>query len=246
MKDDIFLSVIIPAYNEAKRLPSSITKCVSFLSEQDFNSEILIVENGSTDYTLQIAKDVANDISCNKVQIRVIGESGRGKGRAVQRGLLDAHGEYCFMADADLSMPIEQVSRFLPPSLSNFDIAIGSREAEGSVRYNEPLYRHLGGRVMNTIIRLLALPELHDTQCGFKCFRAPVAKHLFSLQTQMGWAFDVEILYLAKYFHYHVVEVAIDWYFNAESKLNLVKDTWQMIRDIYTIRKSLEKKFDYN
>lgn len=238
MDNIIFLSIIIPAHNEANRLPNTLEKIICFLKQQSYSSELLIVENGSQDNTFAIAQQCSQQLSSEKVHIEAIHIEEKGKGRAVQRGMLEARGTFRFMADADLSMPIEEVSLFLPPLLHNYDVAIGSREAPGSVRYNEPLYRHWGGRFINLLIQWLALPGLQDTQCGFKCFRGPVAEHLFSKQTLMGWAFDVEILYLAQKFNYSIVEVPIHWYFNSESKLHLLHDTFQMIRDIYSIRKN--------
>ncbi len=232
-----FLSIIIPAHNEAKRLPDTLSKVIEFLETQPYTGEVLVVENGSQDATLQISMEFASRYT----QLRVIHETEKGKGRAVQRGMLEACGEYRFMADADLSMPIHEVNRFIPPQLDDIDVAIGSREAASAVRYNEPIYRHLGGRAINLIIRLLALPDFHDTQCGFKCFHAPVADDLFSRQSQMGWAFDVEILYLARLRHYNIVEVPVDWYFNPESKLSVVHDAFRMIIDIWSIRKNARR-----
>ena len=236
MSEKVFLSVIIPAYNEAKRLPATVKKCALFLALQPYISELIVVENGSQDNTFALAQELSQRLSKANVLVKAIKDEGRGKGRAVRSGMLEATGEYRFMADADLSMPIEEVTRFLPPALSGYDVAIGSREASDAVRHNEPTYRHLGGRVMNSIIRLLALPGLQDTQCGFKCFRDAAAEELFSKQTQMGWAFDVEILYLARKMNYTIVEVPINWYYNPESKLNLIRDALQMIKDIYSIR----------
>ena len=141
------------------------------------------------------------------------------------------------MADADLSMPINEINHFIPPYLDDFDIAIGSRETAGARRYNEPFYRHWGGRFINLLIRMLALPDLQDTQCGFKCFRAEVAMDLFNLQTLDGFAFDVEVLFLARQRAYRIIEVPVNWYYNPESKVHLVKDTFRMIADIWTIRR---------
>jgi hypothetical protein len=142
------------------------------------------------------------------------------------------------MCDADLSMPIGGVSRFIPPQLNDPDIAIASREAPGAVRYHEPFYRHLGGRAINLMIRLFALPGLHDTQCGFKLFRASLAELLFRQMTLTGWSFDIEILYIARLHGYNIVEVPIPWYFNPESKLNLAKDALQMSLDLLTIQRN--------
>ena len=132
--------------------------------------------------------------------------------------------------------PIGEVNRFLPPALTGFDIAIASRETAGAVRYNEPAYRHLVGRVFNTLIRVLALPTLQDTQCGFKCFRAAVVDDLFRQQKISGWSFDVEILYIARRRGYKILEIPIPWYYNANSKISVVKDSFQMGLDILKIR----------
>jgi hypothetical protein len=150
--------------------------------------------------------------------------------------MLEAEGEYRFMCDADLSMPIGEVNRFLPPELTDFEIAIASREAPGAVRYDEPSYRHLGGRAVNWVIRILALPGLSDTQCGFKCFRAEAAEDLFHQQTLTGWAFDVELLYIGRKRGYRIRELPIPWYFNPESKVHAIRDALRMIKDIFRIR----------
>jgi len=210
---------------------------LSFSESQPYATEVLVVENGSQDRTFEVAQAIAE----RHPNVTVLKESGRGKGLAVRRGMLQARGEYRFMCDADLSMPVEEINRFLPPALQGVDIAIGSREAPGSVRYNEPQYRHLGGRVVNTMIRLLALPGLQDTQCGFKCFRAPAAEELFRLQTLTGWSFDIELLYIARRHGYHIVEVPIHWYFDPESKLSVVSDAVKMGIDIFTIHRNQAK-----
>jgi len=155
-------------------------------------------------------------------------------------GALEAAGEYRFIADADFSMPVEEIKRFLPPVCSA-EIAIGSRETHGAVRYGEPAYRHLTGRVFNHLIRWMVLPGLQDTQCGFKCFRAEVAREIFPRQTLMGWAFDVELLAIARARGYRIVEVGIPWYFNSESKINVLRDSWRMFLDLLVIRRNLRR-----
>lgn len=227
-----FLSIIVPAYNEAQRLPHTLVQIQRFLAVQSYPAEVLVVENGSQDGTLEIAQEFAKQWP----NFFALHEPLRGKGRAVRRGMLAAKGEYRFMCDADLSMPIEEVGRFLPSVQGDFDLAIGSREAPGALRFNEPFYRHLGGRVINRIIQWLALPGLQDTQCGFKCFRAAVAEDLFRRLTLSGWSFDVEVLFLARRAGYRIVEVPITWYYNPQSKLNLVRDTLQMILDVLRVR----------
>jgi len=164
------LSIIIPAYNEEKRLPITLEQVYKFIQAQPYAIEVLVVENGSSDRTL----DVAQEFARNHQNFAVIQTEERGKGLAIREGMLASTGQYRFMCDADLSMPINEINRFLPPELTEFDIAIASREAPGSVRHNEPGYRHWGGRATNLVIRMMALPGLHDTQCGFKMFHAAV------------------------------------------------------------------------
>jgi glycosyltransferase involved in cell wall biosynthesis len=227
-----FLSIIIPAYNEQNRLPVTLEKIDTYLSKQSYSYEVLVVENGSQDKTFEAAVAFASQ----HLGFRVLQSKERGKGRAVRLGMLEACGEYRFMADADLSMPINEIERFLPPKLTGFDVAIASREAPGAVRYNEPGHRHFVGRGFNLLIRTLALPELNDTQCGFKCFRSEVVPELFDRQTMMGWSFDVELLYIARMLGYRIVEIPIPWYFNPESKIRVLHDSIRMGLDLIAIR----------
>jgi dolichyl-phosphate beta-glucosyltransferase len=229
-----FLSIIIPAYNEEHRLPHTFDLLFAFLEKQDYQAEVVVVENGSHDRTYEIAAGFAK----RHPHFRVIKNLERGKGLAVQRGMLEATGKYRFMCDADFSMPVSEINRFLPPVLDGYDIAIASREAPGAIRYCEPHYRHFVGRGFNTLIRLMALPGLHDTQCGFKCFRADVAVDLFRRQTLNGWSFDVEILFIARKLGYSILEIPIPWHFNPDSKIRVVKDSIQMGLDLLTIRKN--------
>jgi glycosyltransferase involved in cell wall biosynthesis len=232
-----FLSIIIPAFNEERRLPLTLEQAFNFLQAQPYSYEVLVVENGSSDGTYQVAQGFA----ATHPLFRVLRAPARGKGLAVKQGMLEARGAYLFMCDADLSMPIVEVNRFLPPALPDFDVAIASREATGAVRYGEPFYRHLGGRVINLVIRLLALPGLQDTQCGFKCFRSAVAEDLFRRQTLVGWSFDVEILYIARLRGYRIIEMPIPWYFKAESKLSVFRDAIKMGLDILAVRRNARR-----
>ena len=227
-----FLSIVIPAHNEAQRLPPSLEKIDAFLSRQDFTYEVLIVENGSTDGTLSVAESFVEKMP----YLRVIHEAQRGKGLAVKRGMLEAVGEYRFFCDADLSMPIEQVLRFIPPELADGEILIGSREVPESSRIDEPAYRHLIGRVFNAMVRWTVLPGLQDTQCGFKCFRGDIADKVFPLQTLTGMSFDAEVLFIARRMGYKIREVPIDWYFNPDSRVRLVQDSLRMAWDLLDIR----------
>jgi len=225
-----FLSIIIPAHNEENRLPNTLEQVFHFLEKQSFTSEVIIVENGSGDNTLKIAQAFAQQHN----NFHVI-QSERGKGTAVQRGMLEAKGEYLFMCDADLSMPVDEIVKFIPPALEGFDIVIASREAKGAIRYNEPPYRHLGGRGINFLIQLLILPGLNDTQCGFKCFSAEVVQDLFQHQTLHGWSFDIELLHIARRRKYRITEIPIHWYHFADSKVSALRDAIRMIQDIFRI-----------
>ena len=213
-------------------MPVTLAKVADFIDSQPYRTEVIVVENGSSDQTFAIAQQFAKQHS----HFRALQEGQRGKGLAVKRGMLEARGDFRFMCDADLSMPLEEMPRFLPPALSSFDVAIGSREAVGAIRFREPLHRHLGGRLINLLIRLLILPGLHDTQCGFKCFRAPIAEALFSRQTLKGWSFDIELLFIARKLGYRIEEVPISWYFSPESKLDPARDAIRMALDIWKIR----------
>jgi dolichyl-phosphate beta-glucosyltransferase len=247
--DRPFLSVIIPAHNEEKRLPKTMEQVFAFQKEQRYTSEVLVVENASQDGTLQLVQNFITEHHLDQPNknikpMRVIQEPRRGKGWAVKRGMLEASGEYRFMCDADFSMPVTEVNRFIPPALTGVDIAIASRETPGSVRYDEPAYRHLVGRVFNALIRTIALPGLQDTQCGFKCFRGTVAEDLFNYQTISGWSFDVEVLFIARQRGYVIREISIPWYFNANSHISVVRDSLNMAFDLLKIRwNNLLKKY---
>lgn len=229
-----FLSLIIPAFNEEKRLPDTLQQVADFLAAQTYSSEVLVIENGSLDRTYQ----VANEFAAKNKSFQVLHTDQRGKGLAVRTGMLAAGGEFRMMLDADLSMPVEQIERFVPLMKEGADIIIASREAPGAVRYNEPPYRHWGGRVINLMIRTLALPSLQDTQCGFKCFKAAVAEDLFGKQTLTGWGFDIEVLYIAKMRGYSIVELPIPWYYREQSHVRPLPDTLRMFLDILRIRRN--------
>jgi dolichyl-phosphate beta-glucosyltransferase len=135
-------------------------------------------------------------------------------------------------------MPVEQINRFIPPTLQDADVVIASREGAGAVRYDEPEYRHLTGRVYNSLVRWVVLPGLQDSQCGFKCFSARVTEAVFPLQTIMGWTFDVEVLYVARKLGFSIIELGIPWYFNADSKVKVLRDSWRMFLDLLAIRRN--------
>jgi dolichyl-phosphate beta-glucosyltransferase len=235
-----FLSIILPAHNEEQRLPRTLEEVNQFITAQTYSTEVVLVENGSSDRTLELAQGYAARMPF----LKVLHEDRPGKGLAVRTGILAAQGDYRIFCDVDFSMPVAEINRFIPPVLPDCQVAIGSREAPGAVRYNEPYYRHLSGRVFNTLVRWLALPGLQDTQCGFKCFRGDIAGEIFPLQTSNGWAFDVEVLFVARQRGYRIVEVPIPWYFNPESKVRMLRDSWRMLRDLLQIRRnSLQGKY---
>jgi dolichyl-phosphate beta-glucosyltransferase len=232
MSNTPLLSLIIPAYNEGQRLPHTLPQVIAFATGQPFEVEVIVVDNNSTDDTHQTSKEFSEDHPF----LRVLSEEIQGKGAAVRTGMLAARGEYLFMADADLSMPVEEITKFLPPQLNGYDVAIGSREVSGAVRYDEPTYRHLMGRVFNLVVKVLAVPGFQDTQAGFKCFRRSVALDILACQQIVGWAFDVELLFIARKQGYKIVEVPINWYFRANSRINPLKDAVEMFREVLRIR----------
>ena len=231
-----FLSIVIPAHNEAKRLPPSLEQINGFLDQQDFSAEVIVVENGSHDRTYEVAQAAARESE----RIRVIQSPDgiRGKGLAVKQGMLAATGDWRFICDADLSMRIEDLAGFLPPQTSGCDIVIASREAPGAVRVDEPEYRHIMGRVATFIIKLAAIKDYEDTQCGFKLFSAAVAEDLFQVQRMNGIGFDVELLYIAKRRGYTVKELPITWYYDPYSTMRLWDDSVKLLREIWEIRRN--------
>ncbi len=231
-----FLSIVIPAHNEETRLPPSLAQINAYLRRQDYAYEVIIVENGSADRTFEVAKEFADAFS----HIRVIQspDNLRGKGLAVKQGMLAANGEWRFICDADLSMRIEDIARFLPPASAGCDVIIASREAPGAQRVDEPEYRHMIGRINNWIIKLAALDDFEDTQCGFKMFRRSAALDLFGVQKMNGIGFDVELLYIAKRRGYKIKEVPITWYYDPYSTMRLWDDSVNMLREIWEIRRN--------
>lgn len=232
MNEKLQLSLIIPAYNEAKRLPQTLPQIIDFVQLLSVPAEVIIVNNNSSDKTRQIADEFAEQYPF----ISVLDEPRQGKGAAVRTGMLAARGEYLFMADADLSMPIDEVEKFLPPQLDSYDVAMASREVDGAQRYNEPAYRHLMGRIFNLVVKVFAVPGFQDTQCGFKCFQRGAALDVLAYQSIDGWAFDVELLFIAQRRGYKIVEVPIDWYYRANSRISPISDAIDMFREVLKIR----------
>lgn len=208
-----------------------------FVENQAYKIEVLVVDDGSHDRTPEVVKEFSTQYPF----IRLLQPGRGGKGHAVRAGMGQAQGEYAFLCDADLAMPITELPKFLPPQRNSYQIAIGSREGAGAVRYNEPGYRHVMGRVFNWVVKVMAVPGFEDTQCGFKCFHCSVIGDLFGNQTINGFGFDVEILYLAQKRGYKIIEVPIHWYYQSESKVHPIKDTLRMVRDIITVRQNDRK-----
>ena len=227
-----YLSVVIPAYNEERRLPETLEIVRAYLSAQAYAWEIIVADDGSRDSTA----DVVGRSAQADARIKLLTLPHRGKGWAVKHGMLSACGDFRFLCDADLSMPIALLERFLPAGDPHADIVIGSREAPGARRIGEPRLRWLMGRVFNTMTRILATPGIADTQCGFKVFSATAAETLFESQTLDGFAFDAEILFLALQRGFTVAEIGIDWHYRSESKVRPIRDGWRTLRDLVMIR----------
>jgi glycosyltransferase involved in cell wall biosynthesis len=226
------VSIVIPAYNEERRLGSTLETVVAFLAGQPWHWEIRVVDDGSEDGSVAVAEAMA----AREPRVVVQREPHRGKGGAVKAGLLAAVGTFRFICDADLSMPIGEVARFLPPIAPVFDVAIGSREGRLARRIGEPMYRHLMGRLFNYGVQWLVLPGIEDSQCGFKMFTASAVESIFPRVTVDGWAFDVEVLAVARAQRLRIVEVPIEWHYRAESRLSMLRDGWEMLNELLRIR----------
>lgn len=235
----VFLSIIIPAHNEEQRLPLAFRKIDAYLKKQKYTYEVVVVENGSRDKTAQITREYAKTHPYVKLMI----VKTRGKGLAVKAGMLAATGDYRFICDSDLSMPIEEIEKFLPPKTKGYDVMIGVREGEGAQRVGEPFKRHLIGRVFNLIIKFTILPGFEDTQCGFKMFSASAAETLFNIQRINGIGFDIELIFLARKKGMKIKEVPIKWYFDADSRMRLMKDSMHALVEIWQIKQGWWKGY---
>jgi len=229
-----YLSLIIPAYNEDARVGSALETVEDYLNSTSYTYEIIAVDDGSSDNTREILLDCAARIS----SMRVVSYSpNQGKGYAVRQGVFAARGDYVAFSDADLSAPIDEMPKLLEAIHRGYDVAIGSRATRGSqLVVHQPRFRELGGRGLNLIIRALAVPGIHDTQCGFKLFTAEAAREVFSRSFVNGWGFDVELLYLARRFGYSVAEVPIRWAHAEGSKVRPFRAAVRIIRDVLAMR----------
>ena len=237
-------SIVIPAYNEADKIIPSLTQALSFMKNFCESFEIIIVDDGSEDKTVELVKEYGKEHR----EIKLIENPHKGKGPAVWTGMMAAKGNYIYMADADFSTPIEELKKFYNwVDEHDYDIVIASREGIGSHRVNEPFYRHFMGRVFNFYVQTLALPGIKDSQCGFKLFKSKAAKDVFSRlhvygeqaeETSVGYmgAFDVEVLYLAKKLGYKIKEIPTTWTYVKTSRLNPLRDSIKMSIDVLKIK----------
>lgn len=229
------LSIVMPAYNEGNRIGPTLSKIYEFLKTKDYNCEIIVVDDGSSDNTVSEAE---NSHLAHEGKLRVIRNgSNKGKGFSVKNGIINSRGEYILFSDADLSTPIEEVDKLFKEIDKGYDIVIGSRGlADSDVRVRQPWYRETMGRVFNFFIKLMLLKEFNDTQCGFKFFKGVVAKDIASNLKIDGFAFDAEILYIALKRGYKVKEVPVIWLNSCHSKVNPLYEPLRMFRDILLIR----------
>jgi glycosyltransferase involved in cell wall biosynthesis len=234
------LSLIIPAYNEEQRLLPTLQRLHAHLSSQPLTYEILVVDDGSKDKTCDVVEAAMASIP----HLGLLRQApNRGKGAAVRRGMLAARGRIRVMSDADGAMPPEQLSRLLAPiRAGRVDIAIGSRYVAGAKTFvKQPRYRVLWSRLCNKVIQRALVPRVLDTQCGFKAFTAGAARDLFESATIDGWAFDLEILALARRRDFSIEEVGIEWKDDDRSRVNPLTDMWKVIREAMTIHCNIRR-----
>ena len=226
------VSIVVPAFNEESRIGATLDDLSRFLAAQPWQWEVRVVDDGSADATCRIVEDWQR----REPNIVLQREPHRGKGGAVKAGLLASTARFRFICDADLSMPVGELPRFLPPKLTDFDVAIGSREGVGARRVGEPMIRHVAGRIFNYAVQRLTIPGINDTQCGFKMFTGAAADAIFPHVTVDGWAFDIEVLSIARARAMRIVEVPIEWHYRRESQLSLIRDGASMLRQLLRIR----------
>jgi len=239
MSDSPYLSIVVPAYNEARRLPPTLTALVEFFRSFTRTYEVLIVVEQSTDGTLEIAaKQVAQ-----QAHFQVIDNGPkRGKGYAVRSGMRRARGEIVFYMDADLSVPLAEIPPFLHhfEQMPEVDVLIGNRQhAMSRITRRQSVLREGMGKIFNRLLQVLALVDLRDTQCGFKAFRQAACREIFARQTVDGFAFDVEVLLLAGRLGCVVEDLPVEWINSPESKVEIVTDSLRMLRDAWRIRRRL-------
>jgi glycosyltransferase involved in cell wall biosynthesis len=227
-------SIVIPAYNESARIPATLASVISCIRERGWFAEVIVVNDGSTDSTAQVVREIAQSAP----EVRLIeNPSNRGKGYSVRAGMLQAVGEVLLFSDSDLSAPIEEAERLFAAIHDGADIAIGSRWLESSRQtHRQPLYRQFLGRCFNAVIRAVMGLRFADTQCGFKAFTREAANTVFHLQTIERWGFDPEILFIALKRGFWIVEVPVSWAHDERSRMSYLRDGIRMLEDIAIIR----------
>jgi dolichyl-phosphate beta-glucosyltransferase len=238
------ISFVVPAFDEERRLGSSLERLVAYLTEQPYESEVIVVDDGSSDATssiAELARDRVKDTVPERVTLRVLKhEHNRGKGAAVRTGMLAATGQYLFYLDADLATPPEEIPKLIRELDSGYDLAIGVRIQPGGydMRASEPFYRRVGGYVFTFVRRWLLLGNVYDTQCGFKSFQRDAASRTFRLQELDGWAFDAELLYIAQRLGYSLSQISVEWRHVEGSRFQIgVRSALRELRDLLRIRR---------
>lgn len=237
MEKEIYLSVIIPAFNEEKRLPQTLRDINNYLQKQNYTSEIIVVSDGSTDRTCELVESLKSEIE----NLNLICEKeNRGKGYGVKIGMLRARGEYRIFTDADNSTPINQIEKFWPEFEKGADVVIGSRDIPGAILDPpQTLFRRFVGEVFKYLRKIIVgLWEIQDTQCGFKCFRAKVTEKIFPETKIERFAFDAEILILTKRKGFKIKEIPVYWKNDPNSKVK-IKSMIKMLIDLIKIRQNL-------
>jgi dolichyl-phosphate beta-glucosyltransferase len=227
------VSIVIPAYNEEKRLPATLTSVLDFFTSKNLDFEIIVVSDGSIDNTVSLV----NDFCLKHPQVKIIAYTvNKGKGFAIRKGVLSANGELILINDADGSSPIEEFERLRAAINNGADLAIGSRnKPDPNCNVSALPYRTYVGNTFNHIVQSLLLPGIYDTQCGFKLFKKDIAHNLFSASTIDGYAFDVDILYLARQRKYRLEEIGINWHNATGSKVNIWIDSFKMLAEVLKI-----------
>jgi dolichyl-phosphate beta-glucosyltransferase len=244
LSDQPLLTIVVPAYNERQRITASVERIMEFMGAQEYAAELLVVDDGSKDGTADMVEALRDGPGPS---IRVIRNDHRGKAYTVRTGMLAARGRYVLFSDADLSTPIEEVAAFLRHFEDGCDVVIGSREAPGAQRFDEPATRHVMGRVFTRIVQIVTGQRFQDTQCGFKAFTRAAAQDIFSRVQLYGpnspvitvsrvTGFDVELLFLARKLGLRIQEVPVRWYYSAASKVDPLRDSIQNLLDVLKVR----------
>ncbi len=229
-----YLSIVIPVYNEAKRLPNSVPKLISYFEAQDYSYEFVIVDDGSSDGTTQLARELLAPVKNLQV---IESRPNRGKGHVVKVGMLAARGKVRLFCDADLSTPLSEMEHFWPWLESGYKIVIGSRKMLGAtIVRHQPLWRESLGKVFTWLTNVIATNGISDITCGFKCFTADAAQELFSRSVIDDWSFDAEVLYIAQRHGYKIKEVPVSWHDTPGTKVRLLKDSSRSLAGLARIR----------